>query len=491
MGTFIRGVDKSKGIPKEKQDEFRERIKILFQEGGMMKVQWQSLFDKTIVTISPVEYEEENYIDFTYNYFEDREWENAGFNGDTCQVYSNKVGWSYFNFVMRTAYVLQGLYSDGDFVTFENKPLIGEEKYCIEWINDLFDEHYSWKNWDIIKVCDLVKYDDNDEEFRLYREKYIGMGYGYDPFVSWFEAYAVQYGIDEMEKYDADRDRDKADKLIEYTLKNREAVKEFKESSSEDEDKQVEILIGIINQYINNDYDFSEKYNMSVFQFIVSLMLMNSSNLALQSISEVYGIDFIKLYHRLDHHERVIVSGMNDILYSVPPYSFFETFDIQPENMIYFWKEDKNISISPYLESWFQELKTIYDKYIQETVKVEHPIMWIIDLLDYAENNYCQIYAFTDCLKETFENINDQKYLVLWKIFEDMIYDKTMYQNGSVIFRSEENEYSKWDGLYRRRLNENWSFMPRDKKWNSSRLKLRGYLALIANKELRNKVFGF
>ena len=96
MGTFIHIVDKSRGIPKEKQEEFKERLITLFRQGGMMEQQIQSLFGKKIITINPVKYDKYQNIDFIYNYFEDSLWENSGFNGKTGHVYSRKVGWSFF-----------------------------------------------------------------------------------------------------------------------------------------------------------------------------------------------------------------------------------------------------------------------------------------------------------------------------------------------------------------------------------------------------------
>ena len=88
MGTFINIVDKSRGIPKEKQEEFKERLITLFRQGGMMEQQIQSLFGKKIITINPVKYDKYQNIDFIYNYFEDSLWENSGFNGKTGRVYS-------------------------------------------------------------------------------------------------------------------------------------------------------------------------------------------------------------------------------------------------------------------------------------------------------------------------------------------------------------------------------------------------------------------
>ena len=88
MGTFINIIDKSQGIPKEKQEEFKERLITLFRQGGMMEQQIQSLFGKKIITINPVKYDENQDIDFFYNYFEDDTWENAGFIGKSCHTVS-------------------------------------------------------------------------------------------------------------------------------------------------------------------------------------------------------------------------------------------------------------------------------------------------------------------------------------------------------------------------------------------------------------------
>ena len=236
----------------------------------------------------------------------------------------------------------------------------------------------------------------------------------------------------------------------------------------------------MINHFINHhDEDYPKE--KSLFNFVVSLIWMNSPHLALLSISEVYGIDFFEIYQLLDHYDSVIVSGMKDMMCSVSARELSDFFDIYPENMIYFWKESQFKSIPSHLKDWFLQLKEMYNHYMQNSIDIENPLSWIMDMLVYAENNYYQIYVFSDFFEESIENINDQRYLILWKIFEDMIYNEKFYKIGEVIFESENKEY----------LNNDWTLMSKDKKWNSARLKLRGYLGLIANKELRRKVFGF
>lgn len=236
----------------------------------------------------------------------------------------------------------------------------------------------------------------------------------------------------------------------------------------------------MINHFINHhDEDYPKE--KSLFHFVVSLIWMNSPHLALLSISEVYGIDFFEIYQLLDHYDSVIISGMKDMMCSVSARELSDFFDIYPENMIYFWKESQFQQIPSYLQNWFLQLKEMYNHYMQNSIDIENPLSWIMDMLVYAENNYYQIYVFSDFFEESIENINDQRYLILWKIFEDMIYNEKFYKIGEVIFESENKEY----------LNNDWTLMSKDKKWNSARLKLRGYLGLIANKELRRKVFGF
>lgn len=442
-----------------------------------------------IMTISPVEYNRNNYIDTIYNYFEDSFAENAGFVANESRVYSNKVGYKHFDYVMCAAYVLQGLYSDGDFITIDDtEPIIEDEVDYIKWINGLFDEHYSWKNWDIIKILGLIDEDDIDfDRFDIFDIDDIPIQYGYLPCLAWFEMSVVKCGMDEIK--DDIYFKVLFEDLLNTALMNREAVDAFHKNNKESNEQQIEKLISIINQFLHEDFDISKEENEYIIKFFNTLYSMNSPNIALQSISEVYGIDFWILYHQLDHHERIHMQGIDDSIHEVHSYQLTNSFYKNDENRLYLWKE--NQEIPSHLKKWFQELRELFEKYRLETLYINNPYLWIVDMLEYAEDNYHHIYAFTSFFEESFEHINDQKYLILWKIFEDMIYDQTMYKNGGVIYESEEKVYDSWHHVYKRPLIDSWSIMDADKKWNSSRLKLRGYLGLVANKPLRKKVFGF
>ncbi|MCM1188966.1 MAG: hypothetical protein NC541_06680 [bacterium] len=96
MGTFANLYqEKEASIPKEKLNEFKKRLEILYQAGGMMEVDSVSLFGKTVDTIRKTTMHEYG-MDFCYNYFEDSFWENAGFSINSNHVWSEKIGGDAF-----------------------------------------------------------------------------------------------------------------------------------------------------------------------------------------------------------------------------------------------------------------------------------------------------------------------------------------------------------------------------------------------------------
>ena len=84
----------------------------------------------------------------------------------------------------------------------------------------------------------------------------------------------------------------------------------------------------------------------------------------------------------------------------------------------------------------------------------------------------------------------------LWRIFDTMIHDPEMKKAGDVIFVPDEPGHES-EGLHyfgkqpKRRLIGYWDIMASDKRNNKARVTFRKYMALLGNKDLRCKVFGF
>lgn len=113
MGSFadIYKAENAK-MREDKKAEFEERVEKLFDFGGMMELKVVQLYDNKIATINRVSMDD-NGMEFSYNYFEDNFWECAGYSKKRSAVWSNKIGWSRFSWVMLAAYALEELYTDG------------------------------------------------------------------------------------------------------------------------------------------------------------------------------------------------------------------------------------------------------------------------------------------------------------------------------------------------------------------------------------------
>ena len=113
-----------------------------------------------------------------------------------------------------------------------------------------------------------------------------------------------------------------------------------------------------------------------------------------------------------------------------------------------------------------------------------------------AEEEYYHIFTFTDFFEETCENINDKRYLVLWRLYEIYLRDEELRKIGSIIFVPDGPEH-QYEGIHyfgkqpKHRLVRTWNIMDIRKKKNQARMIMRSYMALVANKPLRQKVFGF
>ena len=195
MGTFAMLFEHGdKGIPDEKTDEFISKIEAVYQNGGMMDTQFFQLYGKNIVTIHKAEMKP-NGMDFYYNYFEDAQWENAGFNKKSNHVWSNKIGWSHFHRAVVAAYVLEEQYTDNIAVTMVDGDPVTSWGY-IAWLNYLFDEHRHIKNFDTWKLFETFYYLDDPYHSWNDWNKWNDFRSTRYAFISACEIYSIIYGVD-------------------------------------------------------------------------------------------------------------------------------------------------------------------------------------------------------------------------------------------------------------------------------------------------------
>lgn len=262
--------------------------------------------------------------------------------------------------------------------------------------------------------------------------------------------------------------------------------KKYKEESNGDEEAQIEQLLKGINYLINekrilNFADPNYLKCMEIFKQMDSLAIM------IKVIADIYEQEFWELYRRLNNSNRIWIYEDDNVFISkrydtIKDLDFFDVDDLTRV-----WKNDGKIIFSKEMEDWFIELKEKYNMLMKKDIEIDNKLDWICSLLIYASNNYFYVNPFTSFLMETMLNLEDKRYLVLYKIFEEMIHDPKMLEIGSVLFVDKTPVNDK-KYVIRKGVDFKESIYNID---NDARKRIKRYLGLVANKELRNRVFDF
>lgn len=503
MGTFAMLFRKEGAeIPAEKKEEFRARVEKLFQMGGMMEMERIQLCGKKTATIKKASMHDYG-MDFYYNYFEDDCWENAGFSLKRGSVWSNKIGWMQFHLAVVAAYVLESLYIDGSAAVMVNGEFITSQAY-IGWINYLFQTQYHQKNNDLWALFEAAHDQPDMDLERFDWDSLIQDLYG---LIGYYEINAVLKGTAAVEKkFDAllgDGKNEKSDtlKFFDFARELKAAVNQFHKANNRDEEQQLSLIVEMLRFYYEQDdilIDVSKKYEDEDLERIYLLAaLTDAPAYVFQVISEAYDVDFWKLWERVkDVAKRKGILCRTENRKEAESISTMELFKVTSDDMIIFWDDDKNIQFSQELKNWFNGLKSRFDILVESGDVVENSLGWILELMEYADENYFRIYCFSDFFKETVEHLNDRRFWALWKIYDEMLHDPAMEEAGSVVFVPDGPEYEHV-GLYylgtppRRRLKANWDMIDQDERNNRARVTFRRYMALLGNKKLRREIFGF
>ncbi len=530
MGVFVNLIKSNEAyIPADKTEEFIKRIEKLFQASGMMdwdricitdemeimdedEVPWYYT-GKRIILIKKAEMDADG-MDFTYNYFEDTHWENAGFSVRGRCVTSNKTGGHEFCRGVLAAYFLEQQYTEG--ASFVECAGDFQEGYLYTgWINYLFEEKYIQKNRNAWKLYEIAHYSDNDyNECIIDREARFISKYDED-ILGYIEMRAITEKTPEVEtikdykeKYQKEGSCIGSDfEAFFATLENMlSELREHKDINVGESD--IDEIFGLMKDFYGSDISIEAFMKMCNEKGLENFGIFTSKYdfpaFAVKALAENYDKDFWELWDcvRKDlNNSKRKFSGIIDPAEPEKPISTQEIFKISDDDMIPYWTGNGDIEFSVELISWFIELRARYNA-IYETIKVDRRKnykKWIIEIMCYASWEYFRIYVFADFFYDTMDNLYDRRYIALWKLYEELLHDPELEKAGSVIFKSEDNkqedETSHIFSAYketRRPINFcYWDLLSKEERFNKARKTFRRYMALVANKELRNKVFGF
>lgn len=485
MGTFANQY-KSEGvqIPPGKKEEFEQRLEKLFQAGGMMEVEMISMYGKTVPTIKKVAMHADG-MNFYYNYFEDDVWENAGYNKEKGRVWSNKIGWLCFHITVVAAYTLEAFYLDGAAHPMVDGRFVSYEKFPVSaWLNYLFHENYTRLNHDPWKLYESLMLDKPDDYEAIIKDtSWISLTdiQNRSDLAGLMDVYAAEEGTDNFYTRRASEEKEKMEpfSLGKSMLIIKKLVHEFREKSAIPEEEQLAQLLGSLISF----YKDGTKSDIElIFNIILFTIVSDIPAFFCRTLAEEYHTDFWELWGQIRDFVPEIRNKdiKEEIPKPIPPVTTKDFLGLKDDDMIPYWEPDGDIVFSEETEQWFFELKIQYDTLMEREVSLEEsPLRWIMDILDFANSEFCEVFAFTNFWEETIEHLTDRRYLTLWELYDDMLHTLWQEQWGA------ETEESK------EKIRRYWGLKSGEKRKNAARNMLRRYMALVANKKLRKKVFGF
>lgn len=509
MGTFANYKGKM-DVPDERKGIFSQQMEKVLCYGGMMTFEVIHMFGCELGLLVPFHLGDGKESGFHYNYFEDNAWEPAAFRASDARLYSGKIGSSEFCDVVIAGYMLCELYDEAPgFAELDGDIVNGS--YAVGWLNQLLGTKFSMK-----KRFHLWE----NAEKRAFER--IGNGYAdgfpYDVlmdmlprglrYMACSTEYAdLMYIIHGTGSLDAGEIRPgtyPAD-----ILQCRNAVREFLDSSGKED------VLEQLWMVVRSDYNMRQK----IADGNEPLSAVAASSLSLPARVLVYlaaehrDLDFWRLWEQMNagvyHDERMksyapdslVEERRKSIEAPIKPVRTSEylrqdgwfTFVDNPKELrgkpnyylsdddrLYWWGADSDeVIISEKMDLWLKELavrhRNILDDIRRDERKTD-PSSFLKDflmLLTGIEEYYKRIYPFQAMFYEFADNGGRAEYRAAVELLRQL---------------AEEN---REEGKIIEMVRGSWDMTSKNVTSNAARVRLKRYLAVMANPGLRKGYFGF
>ena len=502
MGTFC-DYKGNMTIPDEFKDEFNENMIKILQRGGMMQFENVHMYGKEIHLIRPVECDEEGKAYFSFNYFEDDLWESVLFNSRTQVLRSGKIGNNEFNRVMCAAYLLYELYGMDYGYVDRNGDIIDPVR-CIAWINHVLDKDFTaekrfhlWKYYESYYFTEI----EQDHYDRAYPKTVFGIipeelrgGMGGRDLA---DIYYIVYGTGDMGMNEASS----GSYPYEIMCVKKELQK-FSETYGFDRKKRLYELLKL-------PYDERQGIACQKYGGLAEMTLRIPARVFVYLFAEIQGFDFWTEWHEVHGEFYVDEITKNyvgesvvkkreeirntqigklktkDFLKNNGCFTFYNTpaelkdkpdYYLSDDDLMYWWDGTDTVQLSirmiETLNRWSVELKKFETEINRDEIEDYDMLKSLLELLDRANHEYRDIYAFQNMFYEFAQNNKDIHYFAAIKLFEKILDEN--WETGKII-----------------QSVESWSTASKNVICNEGRINVKRYLSVLANKKLRVKCFGF
>lgn len=501
MGTFG-DYTGNMTIPQEKRKIFTEQISKVLNYGGMMQLEDVNMYGMGIKLLQPIEISSDKICNFHFNYFEDDTWETAGYKPKTGEFYSNKIGTAEFADVITAIHVLYEMHDEGYGVTTYNGEII-DSMCCVAWLNNLLGTRYSMKKrfsiWNIAEKYGLEMYIENRYKLNMKDVKDI------IPdrllfYAGGTELTDLLYIVNGTDMLTLDEIEQGSYSEDVYNCKR--AIEAFLECCGENAAEKLRLLLSMdrLHRQEVRDSTLMEvaRYTLILPARVIVYLYAELSGVVFWELwndvrENVYHDETMKRYvseiveQKRQEHRNATISPLrtSEYLRQDEVFTFFETpkelqgranYYLCDDDRLYWWDGTDEVIISAEMDDWLNELALRHKKITKEI------------MAEYQQEDFLQLFL------SLLEEIN-QYYKRIFP-FQSMFYE--FLQKGSLIeYRAaiellrELSEENKEDGKIIEKIEHSWYVASRNVTHNIGRLRLKRYLSVLANLELRKQYFGF
>lgn len=510
--------------PESQRAEFNRMVEKLLCYGGMMQFDHVKMYGKTIALLHPVRFESGDEEEFHYNYFEDDAWESAYYDPKATILSTNKIGGEEFAQVISAVHTLYEVNDEEMGVPEVNGECLNAYGF-LGWINHVLGTKYSMKKrarvWEFFERRTLYRLEEGYDDYPNVRDlddficDPIKLEFGGTEIA---DMLYIIHGTESLTEDEVAADSYPADilqlknALNEYFREEEDGIGSFldllKQERSEREKitgslseiaKMSLVLPARVLVYLatelngkaiweickgedaeSEDFDHGEKsfsfwetwkgiykdvYHDEEMKEYVSQELRKKRQEAIhRPVEPVRTVDFLKpdedwLYRKPEE------------VRNLPEYVFTD------DDRLYWWDGTDEVQISDETDQWIKELAIRHKSIMKDKTEADTGsndfLKQMIGLLEEAENYYGRVYAFQEMFYEFIQNGYRPEFQAALKLFSGVVNENK--EAGKVI------EYAS----------RGWESRCRRVTHNAGRMKVKRFLAVMANRKLRETYFGF
>lgn len=501
MGTFGSYTGNMRIADEEKEKFSGQVIKIL-NYGGMMQFEQISMYGHEMGLLKPIELYPGGTVHFHYNYFEDDAWETAGFDAEEAYFWSEKIGSAEFCDVVTAVYVLYEMYDEEPGFAEVNGEVISS-RICAGWLNHLLGTDFSMKKrfrlWKNFEPYALSRGGNHSAPSSRDMMNMIPDGLKYAACnVEFADLMHIMEGTETLTEYEVVPGTYPADV---YGCKK--AVKAFLETDLNGENVQkIWELVRknkterecIVDEGLADIAKFSLFLPARVIVYLTTEMEKMSfwetwkelhGNVYHDEVMKKYASDALMAERQTIIEAPVSPIRTSDFLRQDGWFAFHDTpeelkgrpnYYISDDDRLYWWNGSDEVIISEKMDRWLKELaqrhKDISGHMDDNGAEQDFMKAFLFLIVD-IDKFYKRIFPFQTMFYEFLQNGSKREYRAAVELLKEIADENR--EEGKII---EKSRYS-------------WDITSRNVTHNIGRLRLKRYLAVMANKKLRKKYFGF